>query len=104
MHSVTCDKLHNCNLPNESSRDQVFPKLNLLTNPNQLVLDEQISDLDASLVIGPWNLVGSNFGPHTIDLTALPSNTKLNSSRRALKFLSSFPCVQAQGTNVLSQV
>ena len=104
MHSVTCDKLQNCNLPNESSRDQVFPKLNLLTNPNQLVLDEQISDLDASLDIGPWNVVDSSFGPHTIDLMAFPSNVKLDRSGRPLKFFSPFPSVQAQGTNVFSQV
>ena len=62
-----------------------------------------LSDLDASLVIGPWNVVDSTFGPHTIDLMALLSNVKLDRSGRPLKFFSPFPCAQAQGTNVFSQ-
>ena len=63
-----------------------------------------LSDLDAALDIRPWNLVESTFGPHTIALMALPSNVKLDRSGRPLKFFSPFPCVQAQGTNVFSQV
>ena len=63
-----------------------------------------LSDLDASLGIKPWNLVESTFGPHTIDLMALPSNVKLDRSGRPLRFFSPFPCVQAQGTNVFYQV
>lgn len=62
-----------------------------------------LSDLDASLDVRPWNLVESTFGPHTIDLMALPSNVKLDRSGRPLKFFSPFPCVQAQGTNIFSQ-
>ena len=62
-----------------------------------------LSDLDASLDIGPWNVVDSTFGPHTIDLMALPANVKLDRSGRPLKFFSPFPCVQDQGTNVFSQ-
>ena len=62
------------------------------------------SDLDASLGTRPWNLVDSTFGPHIIDLMARPSNVKLDRSGRPLKFFSPFPCVQAQGTNVFSQV
>ena len=62
-----------------------------------------LSDLDALLDVRSWNLVESTFGPHTIDLMALPSNVKLDRSRCPLKFFSSFPCVQAQGTNVFSQ-
>ena len=46
----------------------------------------------------------STFGPHTIDLMALPSNVKLDRSGRPLKFFSPFPCVQAQETSVFSQV
>ena len=46
----------------------------------------------------------STLGPHTIDLMALPSNVKLDRSGRPFKFFSLFPCVQAQGTNVFSQV
>lgn len=63
-----------------------------------------LADLDASLDIVPWNLVDSTFGPHTIDLMALPSNVKLDHSRRPLRFFSPFPCVQAQGANVFSQM
>ena len=63
-----------------------------------------LSYLDASLDVKPWNLVDSTFGPHTIDLMALPSNVKLDRSGRPLKFFSPFPCVQAQGSNVFSQV
>ena len=63
-----------------------------------------LSDLDASLDSQPWKLVESTFGPHSIDLMALPSNVKLGRSGRPLKFFSPFPCVQAQGTNVFSQV
>ena len=63
-----------------------------------------LSDLDASLDSQPWKLVDSTFGPHSIDLMALPSNVKLGRSGRPLKFFSPFPCVQAQGTNVFSQV
>ena len=39
-----------------------------------------------------------------IDLMALPSNVRLDRSGRPLKFFSPFPCVQAQGTNIFSQV
>ena len=49
-----------------------------------------LSDLDASLDTGPWHLVGSTFGPHTIDLMARPSNVKLDRSGRPLKFFSPF--------------
>ena len=73
------------------------------SNPADLP-SRTLSDLDASLDVKPWNLVDSTFGPHTIDLTALPSNVKSDHSGRPLKFFSPFPCVQAQGTNVFSQV
>lgn len=63
-----------------------------------------LSDLDASLDAQPWKLVESAFGPHTIDLMALPSNVKLDRSGHPLRFFSPFPCVQAQGTNVFSQM
>jgi len=63
-----------------------------------------LSDLDASLDIKPWKLVDSTFGPHTIDLMALPSSVKLDRSGCPLKFFSPFPCAQAQGTNVFSEV
>jgi len=59
-----------------------------------------LSDLYASLDIRPLNLVDSTFGPHTIDLMALPSNIKSDRSGCPLKFFSPFPCVQVQGTNV----
>ena len=52
-----------------------------------------LSDLDASLDSQPWKVVESTFGPHSIDLMALPSNVKLDRSGRPLKFFSPFPCV-----------
>ena len=63
-----------------------------------------LSDLDASLDVKPRNLVDSTFRLHTINLMALPSNVKLDRSGHPLKFFSLFHCVQAQGTNVFSQV
>ena len=61
-----------------------------------------LSDLETPLDTRPWNLVDSTFGPHTIDLMALPSNVKLDRSGRPLKFFSPFPCVQAQGMSFLN--
>ena len=45
-----------------------------------------LADPDASLDMRSWNLVDSTFGPHTIDLMALPSNVKLDRSGLPLKF------------------
>ena len=70
------------------SLQYVPSRSNLADSPSRT-----LSDLDASLGIKPWNLVDSTFGPHTIDLMALPSNVKLDRSGRPLKFFSPFHLV-----------
>jgi len=61
------------------------------------------SDLDATLSPGAWRQIERAFGPHSIDLTALPSNTRCDGSGRRLRFFSPTPCKQASGTNVFAQ-
>ena len=43
------------------------------------------------------------FGPHTIDLIALPSNVQADLAGRPLKFFAPLPCTQAFGINVFTQ-
>jgi len=62
-----------------------------------------LSDLDAKLSDPSWKLIDQTFGPHTIDLMALPSNVRHDPSGRPLRFFSPFPCRQSSGTNVFSQ-
>lgn len=43
------------------------------------------------------------FGPHSIDLMALPANVRFDRSGRRLRFFCPVPCHESFGTNVFSQ-
>ena len=62
-----------------------------------------LSDLDCSLIPAAWLQVDKAFGPHTIDLMALPFNVQNNRAGCPLRFFSPFPCTQAFGVNVFAQ-
>ena len=62
-----------------------------------------LSDLDCTLSQDMWKRIDTTFGPHTIDLMALPSNVHHNRSGNPLPFFSPFPCPQSAGTNVFAQ-
>ena len=62
-----------------------------------------LSDLDCTLSQDRWKRIDTTFGPHTIDLMALPSNVRHNWSGNPLPFFSPFPCPQSAGTNVFAQ-
>ena len=62
-----------------------------------------LSDLDCSLSPAAWLQVDKAFGPHTIDLMALPFNVQNNRTGCPLRFFSPFPCTQAFGVNVFAQ-
>lgn len=64
----------------------------------------QLSGLDCTLAPHVWRLIDDTFGPHSIDLMAIPANVRCDSSGRLLKFFSPFPLQAAAGTNVFSQV
>ena len=73
-------------------------KENLADKPSRAM-----SDLDATLARDVWLRIDHSFGPHTIDLMALPSNVMQDRSGRPLRFFSPTPCNQAAGTNVFAQ-
>ena len=62
-----------------------------------------LSDLNCMLSQDMWKRIDTTFGPHTIDLMALPSNVRYNHSGNPLPFFSLFPCPQSAGTNVFAQ-
>ena len=62
-----------------------------------------LSDLDAMLSDPSWSLVDRTFGPHSIDLMALPSNVRHDRHGRPLRFFSPFPCQDSLGTNLFCQ-
>ena len=72
--------------------------LNPADQPSQV-----LSDLDCTLSQDMWKRIDITFGPHTIDLMALPSNVHHNRSGNPLPFFSPFPCPQSAGTNVFAQ-
>ena len=61
-----------------------------------------LSDLDCSLAKDAWKCVETVFGPHSINLKALPENMRHDCSGRPLRFFSCFPCFQALGQTFLS--
>lgn len=62
-----------------------------------------LSDLDAKLSLQAWAQVEHIFGPHSIDLMALPENVQCNPARHPLRFFSPRPRWQSTGTNVFAQ-
>ena len=62
-----------------------------------------LSDHDCTLSQDRWKRIDTTFGPHTIDLMALPFNVRHNRSGNPLPFFSPFPCPQSAGTNVFAQ-
>lgn len=62
-----------------------------------------LSDMYCSLSDAAWTIVDGIFWPHSIDLRALPSNARVDSSGRLLRFYCPFPCPQSSGCNVFSQ-
>ncbi|EDO30749.1 predicted protein [Nematostella vectensis] len=61
-----------------------------------------LSDLDCTLSAQTWRSIDIAFGPHSIDLMALPSNVMHDHAGRPLRFFSQLPCVQAESTNVFA--
>ena len=61
------------------------------------------SDIDCCLSESSWRLVDRTFGPHTVDMMAIPSNVRADSQGHSLKFFSPFPCEGSSGINVFSQ-
>ncbi|KAK3753486.1 hypothetical protein QZH41_006190 [Actinostola sp. cb2023] len=51
-------------------------------------LSRTVSDLDCTLSPTAWRTIESAFGPHSIDLMALPDNVRCNAAGRPLRFLS----------------
>ena len=64
---------------------------------------QSLSDLDCSLSLAAWHQVDTAFGPHTIDLMALPFNVQADRAGRPLRFFAPLPCPQAAGINVFAQ-
>ena len=62
-----------------------------------------LSDLDCSLSPAAWHQVDKAFGPHTIDLMALPFNVQADRAGHPLRFFAPLPCTQAFGINVFAQ-
>lgn len=66
-------------------------------------LSRSLSDLDSTLSQAAWELVDSKFGPHSIDLMAIPANVKCNRFGQPLTFYSPFPLRESAGTNLFAQ-
>ena len=62
-----------------------------------------LSDLDCSLTLTAWQQIQRAYGPHTVDLMALPANVLPDTSGQPLKFFSPFPVQGAAGVNVFAQ-
>lgn len=71
---------------------------NLADQPSRV-----LSDMDCSLSVNAWSRVESAFGPHTVDLMAIPSNVQRMKSGQILPFFSPYPCQESMGVNVFSQ-
>ena len=61
------------------------------------------SDSDCSLAGSVWDLLQSTFGPHSVDMTALPSNVMKDQNECNLKFFSPLPFYESSGINVFAQ-
>ena len=72
--------------------------LNLIAMPSRKNLTDtpyrSMSHLDCSLSPSAWHQVDSAFGPHTIDLMALPFNVRVDRASLPLRFFSLFPCAR----------
>ncbi|KAK3743267.1 hypothetical protein QZH41_016129, partial [Actinostola sp. cb2023] len=55
----------------------------------------RLSDLDCTLSPLAWKQVQQAYGPHSIDLMAIPANVQSDPSGRPLRFFSPFPVDQA---------
>lgn len=74
-------------------------KLNLADS-----LSRVVSDLDSHLSPGVWKKLDATFGPHSIDLMAIPENVRYNPSGKPLRFFAPLPCPGCSGVNIFSQV
>ena len=62
------------------------------------------SDADCSLSVHVWSLVEATFGPHTVDLMALPSNVMKDKIGRPLRFFSKYPISGSSGGDIFAQL
>ena len=62
------------------------------------------SDIDCSLSDVTWALVEASFGPHSVDLIAIPSNVKRSRDGEKLKLFSPHPCKESSGVTVFTQL
>ena len=62
-----------------------------------------LSDLDCTLTLTAWQQIQRAYGPHTVDLMALPANVLPDTSGQPLEFFSPFPAQGAAGVNVFAQ-
>ena len=77
--------------------------LSLMFVPSSGNLADHPSDLDSTLNPDAWSQVERAFGPHSVDLMALPSNVMFDPSGHPLRFFSPTPCKEAAGTNIFAQ-
>lgn len=61
------------------------------------------SDIDCCLSDLAWEKVERVYGPHTVDLMAIPSNVRKDRHEKPLKFFAPYPCVGSSGSNVFAQ-
>lgn len=66
-------------------------------------LSRVVSDLDSYSSPEVWQKLDATFGPHSIDLMALPENVRHNPSGRPLRFFAPVPCPGCSGVNIFSQ-
>ena len=61
------------------------------------------SDIDCCLSDLAWQKIERAYGPHSIDMMAIPSNVRKDRQGQPLKFFAPYPCVGSSGTNVFAQ-
>ena len=61
------------------------------------------SDLDCCLFESSWELLDKVFGPHTFDLTAIPSNVRRDSNGVKFPFFPPHPFSESLGVDVFAQ-
>ena len=90
---------------------EVCLELNILLVLSFVPSKENIADLpsrtlsssDAMLASSEWEILESKWGPHSIDLMALDSNTQRDNSGVPLRHFSPWPSDLAEGVNVFAQ-
>lgn len=84
-----------------------FFQLNLFYVPSALnpadPPSRSLSLQDSKLSGDPWRRIQSEFGPHSADLMALPSNVQVSLDGSPLPFFSPYPIAGSAGVNLFAQ-